>query len=352
MKIHLETLAVAVLFGFLFTLLHVPIPWMLGPIAGIVIWNTLIKRPVKATKSMRNGGLIVLGYLIGSSFTIEAGKEIVRQLPWMTLTTVLMVLISLIMGWVLAHWMKISLPTAIIGTIPGGLSQMAVLAEEVKGADPGTITLMQTIRVLTVIFLVPFLAFHTFSNGQVTIADLPTASVETLPIGQVLLIALAVLASPWIADKLRMPTAYFLGPVMAAIVFVFINWQPPHLPDLWINLAQIAVGTHLGTSIQLNHLSNWKSMIPRSLVSSLLTVTVSLFLSALLVYSLPINFLTALLSTSPGGMAEMGVTAAMTGGDIAVVSAYQMFRILFILFLVPPLVKWLLNRRAKRSQPG
>ncbi|WP_010273168.1 AbrB family transcriptional regulator [Paenibacillus senegalensis] len=349
MRIHLESLTVAVLFGFLFTWLRVPIPWMLGPIAGLVIWSTLIKKPVAASRSMRNSGLIVLGYLIGSSFTIEAGREIIRQLPWMTLSTVLMVLISLFMGWVLARWMKISLSTAIIGTIPGGLSQVAVLAEEVKDADPGTVIVMQTIRVLTVIFLVPFLAFHTFSNGQVSTAGILEDTAESAPIGQITLIVAAVLISPWLAGKLRVPTPYFLGPVLAAIGFVFLDWHPPHLPELWINLAQIAVGAHLGTSIQLNHLSNWRSLVPRSLANSLLTVAVSLLISAILVYSQPISYLTAFLSTAPGGMAEMSVTAAMTGGDIAVVSAYQLFRILFILVLVPPIVKWLLNRRAKKE---
>lgn len=349
-KTSLESIAVAVLFGYLFSLLHIPIPWMLGPITGMIIWNSLIKRPVYASPRMRNGGLLVLGYLIGSSFTLETGKEIVRQLPWMTLTTVLMVLFSLVLGWAFSRWMKISLSTGIIGTIPGGLSQMAVLAEEIKGADPGTITLMQTIRLLTVIFVVPFLAFHTLSDGPLHPSEISAGMAGAdLQIWQIAVIAAAVLGSPWIAAKLRFPTSFFLGPVLVTIIFVFVQWQPPHLPSLWINLAQIAVGTHLGTSIQLNHLGNWKNLLPRSLIGSILTVIISLGISLLLVLSLPISYLTAFLSTSPGGMAEMGVTAAMTGGDVAVVSAYQMFRILFILFLVPPLLRWLLNRRSQQK---
>ncbi|MGG1600710.1 AbrB family transcriptional regulator, partial [Paenibacillus naphthalenovorans] len=63
---------------------------------------------------------------------------------------------------------------------------------------------------------------------------------------------------------------------------------------------------------------------------------------------LPISFVTAFLSTSPGGMTEMGVTAAAVKGDVSIVVAYQMFRILFILFIVPYLLRWGFRRHVRQ----
>ncbi len=43
----------------------------------------------------------------------------------------------------------------------------------------------------------------------------------------------------------------------------------------------------------------------------------------------------AFLGTSPGGMGEMGLTAVLVGANVSLVTAYQMFRLLFILFVMP-----------------
>ncbi|MNW03830.1 putative ammonia monooxygenase [compost metagenome] len=52
---------------------------------------------------------------------------------------------------------------------------------------------------------------------------------------------------------------------------------------------------------------------------------------------------TAFLGTAPGGMAEMGLTGAAVGADLSIIVAYQMFRLLFILFIAPLVVKLLLR---------
>ncbi|WMT18076.1 hypothetical protein [Parageobacillus toebii] len=52
----LETYIVAGLTGLLFYHLHSPIPWMLGAITGMLVWKTVIKRPVAAPKALSIGG--------------------------------------------------------------------------------------------------------------------------------------------------------------------------------------------------------------------------------------------------------------------------------------------------------
>lgn len=48
----------------------------------------------------------------------------------------------------------------------------------------------------------------------------------------------------------------------------------------------------------------------------------------------------------------MGLTAAIVNADLAVVSSYQLFRILFILFAVPPFLRWLLVKRKFGAKQG
>ncbi|AKM18823.1 Putative ammonia monooxygenase [Geobacillus sp. 12AMOR1] len=54
---------------------------------------------------------------------------------------------------------------------------------------------------------------------------------------------------------------------------------------------------------------------------------------------LPVMLLTAFIALAPGGMDQMGILAREAHADLAVVTSYQMFRIFFILLVVPPVLK-------------
>jgi len=56
---------------------------------------------------------------------------------------------------------------------------------------------------------------------------------------------------------------------------------------------------------------------------------------------------TGLLSLAPGGMDQMGIIANEIHADLSIVAGYQLFRMFFILFVVPPLLRIVLS-----IQPG
>jgi hypothetical protein len=64
--------------------------------------------------------------------------------------------------------------------------------------------------------------------------------------------------------------------------------------------------------------------------------------------AIPAGLVTAFLSAAPGGMAEMGLTALILGGDVSVVAGYHMFRLLFILLVLPYFLRYWL----KGGQPA
>jgi len=64
---YLGTLAAAIAGGALLYLLHVPLAWMIGAMAGTATLGWF--RPVAAHPMARPAGLVVLGLALGSSFT-------------------------------------------------------------------------------------------------------------------------------------------------------------------------------------------------------------------------------------------------------------------------------------------
>ncbi|MEN6414570.1 MAG: AbrB family transcriptional regulator [Veillonellales bacterium] len=339
----LETILVAVAGGFAFCLLNTPIPWTLGPLVTVVLWMSLMKRPIYWPVLYRNTGLIVLGCMMGASFTMETCLSIGRQLPSMLFATIATILFTMVTGYITYRRTDISLASSLLGSTPGGLMQMVLLSEEIADTDATIVTFMQTIRLLSVVFIVPFLAIHGLAGGNSAAAP----AVGTAAVHSSLLFIPVTIISALVAARIHFPTPYLVGPVLGTAALVLSGMEPPDIPPLLITIAQIAVGTYMGSTIQPTSLANWKQLLFYALAGGISVVFFSLAIGWLLTSWHNIPLITSFLSTAPGGMAEMGITANFVHADISTITAYQLFRLLFILFLLPPFLKWYLAHREK-----
>jgi membrane AbrB-like protein len=333
-----ETLLIGIIGGVLFTFLHLPLAWMLGPLTAVLSWKVLLNRDLYWPVSFRNGGQMLLGYSMGLSFTIESARQIVSQLPSMVIITILMVGFGIVLAYFVSRITGINHPSAVMGTTPGGLSQMVVLSEEIKGAEPTIVTFMQTIRMLTVIFIVPTLSIHAFSSEsnskKISSIDMNTQMVNGNLIEFTLVIVIVLLVTS-IALRFKCPTPWIIGPLLTSAILSISGFETPHLPPIFTVIAQLCLGVYLGLGIKVNMLGNWRKLLPLSFITGILIVGFALVLAYGLHILYPITMTTAFLCIAPGGLPEMGVTAHTVHADVSMVAAYQLFRVFFILFIVP-----------------
>lgn len=330
--------------GMVFFSIHTPLPWTLGPLVTTLLWKALRKKSVTWPKSIRNTGLIFLGYAMGSPFTLQVGHQIVQQLPGMFLATLATMTISLLIGWFTSRQTGVGIVNGLIGSVPGGLSQMAVICEEIDGADVAVVTLMQITRVLTVVFIVPTLAIYGLSNNSTPIPLFaPTASYHA---EQIIPFVMACIVSTILARIIKLPTPYLMGPVIGTILLIIGGFDAPHLPQYITALAQITIGIRMGADINFKGLKNWKSIVLYSLGGVLMVIATSLVIDYALVNIYSLSFLTAFISTAPGGITEMGLTAMTVHADVSLVIAYQLFRLLSMLIIGIPLLRWWLQKKA------
>lgn len=351
-----KTFILAVAGGTVFQLLHIPLAWLLGPMTFLLVWREVFKRKAEWHRGFRNAGLCVLGYMMGITFNMEVAGQIAVQLPSMAIATLLTVAFGLIAGWVTVKRTGISMASGLLGSIPGGLSQMAVLCDEVEDADMTVVTFMQTIRVMAVVFIVPFLAFHGLAPGGAGSAAASTVASAVAPVSwmsvNTLWFVLAVAVMLVLGPKLHLPTPYMLGPMLGAALLSVAGLGAPPLPHWSVLAAQVLVGAHMGVTTSLSSLDNWKKLLPYALFGAIGIVLFSLGTGYLLTLWHPMSLLTAFLGSAPGGMTEMGVTGAALGADLSIIVSYQMFRLLFILFISPYIVKGLLRLyRARTDSP-
>ncbi|NYE06867.1 membrane AbrB-like protein [Bacillus niacini] len=151
------TLFIASLGGIFFSLLGIPIPWMLGPMTAVLISSKSRGFQGLWPRQIRDAGLVLLGYSIGLSLTKTALIQIFGKLPLMLLLTIILIAFCSGIAFFVSKLSGIGYPTVLTGSIPGGLSQMITFAEEAKGIDLTVVTFLQVTRVIIIIFSVPFL---------------------------------------------------------------------------------------------------------------------------------------------------------------------------------------------------
>ncbi len=339
----LKALCLSVTVGALFALINVPLPWTLGPIAAISLYSLKTGKRIYWPITIRDTALIVLGYAMGRPFTVETGYKILEHLPLMLIATLITVFVGILVGYITHRKTGISLETCLLGCVPGGLSQMVVLAEEMENTDQTAVTIMQTVRMLSVVFSVPFLTMHVLHDGNPTAA---AASVSMVSSNEILIYSCVAVAGAFFAKFLRLPTAFLLGPILVTGAFILATGIPaPIVPSYIISTAQVCVGTYIGSSINLAKIKIYHGLMPCLFVGVAGVLFVSLFTGYMVVKLTSVSLATAFLSTAPGGLAEMGITALIVGADISTMTAYQLVRLLFIMLLFPIIVKLIIKFR-------
>ncbi len=329
--------------GYGFSLLHLPLPWTLGPMIMVVVLKNFFHKPVAWPSSARNGAMILLGYVMGSSFTPETGQHVLLQLPLITVMTLLTVGLCLLSGYISHFYTNVDLATSLMGSMPGGLSQMAMICEEVDAADAGTVILMQTIRMVTVVFVVPFLVLHGLAS-QVSAIARPDAAFNPADLPVLLLFAGTILATLYVYKKTGLPSASLLAPILATAFLTLSGVHAPQLPYPVIAAAQVCVGIRMGMPIRLDTLMKNKRVLTQSFFSIIIIILLLLAVNYGLSVFAGLDLVSAVISTAPGGITEMGLTAMMVHADLSTVIAFQLFRLMFVLIIAIPALRWWLGR--------
>lgn len=351
----LITLATALGGGIIFHLLNTPIPWLLGPMLAVLIGTNLWKGKYRWPGQIRNTGMIIVGYTIGLSMTGSALREMGEQLPTMCLMTVILLLLCGGIAYAVSKLSDTDFKTALLGSIPGGLSQVLALAEETKGVNLTVVTVTQVVRLMIIVIGIPLLVFSPVF-GQVH--DAAAAAVAATAkhndwaglFPNILVFAPVCALCAIAGNRINFPTAFLLGPAIATAILQGIGLPGPSLPAGLISAAQLMIGTYVGLLLKPGKLQRKARTFAFAIGSGLVLMLCAWGLCELMTLLHPVSRPTALLSLAPGGMDQMGILAHEINADLSMVSGYQLFRTFFIFFAVPPLLRLLFRISPKGSR--
>lgn len=348
-KMHLPTKPL--LLGFLIALvgaivanaIGMPIPWLLGALIPTVIVRVNGVK-VCSHSFFRKCGQWLIGISLGLYFTpMTIGILKTLILP-IFISCLFVLLLGLSGSWILYKIGGVDYKTAFFSSTIGGASEMVVLAERNQANQQLTAS-SHSLRILIVTISIP-LAYQLLNiHGNAAENTYLTATFSYQGL-------IALLASTFIIGvlfaKIRIPNAFILGSIVVTGLLTANDIHLSNIPPTLQHLSQILIGWSLGSTYQ----PGFFKQAPRFLVSVVVMVLFyfvgTILFVWLMLFFVDIYFPTAILALSPGGIAEMAITAKVLLLGAPIVTSYQVCRLIFVLLSSEPLFRAITHYQQKK----
>jgi membrane AbrB-like protein len=149
-------LAAGLLTAYLFRKLKVPAAEIMGGILVAAVSNPLILHLDSYPAVWRPFSTWIVGAAIGCQITKKSLRAIRHFIPVCGIMTFLLVTAGIFLGWLLSVTTSLDLVTSLLGSCPGGLDSMVLLAGDMRANVPLVAT-MHTIRQILIMLIMPFL---------------------------------------------------------------------------------------------------------------------------------------------------------------------------------------------------
>lgn len=332
------TLALAGLAAATCQAIGTPLPWMIGPLLATAI-GSLRRLPLRAPVPLRNAGQWAIGTALGLYFTPQVVGIVVSQAAAIAVG----IAWALFMGAVFGAFLARSNPeipnldraTTFFASAIGGASEMATLADR-HGGRVDLVASAHSVRILLVVILIPFGLQLAGIQGVDAFVPGPRDVHVT---GLLLLMGLTSAVSLGL-QHFRRPNPWVLGSLAAAALLTASGIELSALPRWMTNLGQLFIGVSLGTRFTpqfLHTAPRWLATVATGTVA--LIVANAAFALVLARFS-GLHPATVMLGTSPGGIAEMCITAKVLQLGVPIVTAFHVTRMAAVVLLAGPLFRY------------
>ncbi|MHA1567798.1 MAG: AbrB family transcriptional regulator [Alphaproteobacteria bacterium] len=338
------TVAIGAMGGALFAFFDLPLAWMLGAMVASAL-AAFLQVPVKIDPRVRTVMLIVLGTMLGSSFSPEI---LARVADW-SLSIGALALYAIAAGavgfFIYRRLFGYPLPTAFFAGAPGGFNEMVMMGTAM-GGDERTISLSHATRVFIVVMIIPF--WFRFSGNYQPVAQIAAAGPDT-QFGDLAILATGALVGLLIAKLLRIPAPHLTGPMMSSALIHLLGWTAATPPLVLVALSQVVIGAAIGTRFSGIGLASLARTVRAGTFVSATMTLLSLSFATILASITGFAFAPLLLAFAPGGLAEMSLVALALNVDTAFVATHHIARIIMVVVLAPVIFRLIRGRKPPPS---
>ncbi|WDY59023.1 AbrB family transcriptional regulator [Pseudomonas sp. PSKL.D1] len=319
--------------GYLASQVGWPLPWMVGSLLAIILVRCLTPWQLSEIPNGRKCGQCIIGLGIGLHFTPAVIEQVASHWLLIVGAALFTTLSSVIGVWLLRRTGE-DRATAFFASMPGGSGEMVNLGAR-NGAVLSQVAAAQSLRVLAVVLCVPALFKFLLGNG------VPLNHAGSVSWAWLALIAPLGVAMGFAWQRLRQPNPWLFGPLLVAASVSLVAHLQIALPNGASQIGQWLIGSGLACHFNRAFFRRAPSFLGRTLVATALCMAIAGSAAWGLSLMTGLDFRSLTLGMMPGGIAEMSLTAETLQLSVPLVTALQVMRLLFVLFLAEPLFrKW------------
>jgi len=331
-----------------------------GITAGALVayfYRIVYKIQIKPNTNVRKIGQVLVGLTIGVSLAHSNLANIFFKLPILTFTSVLLLLSSILIGYIYSHIAKVDLLSAMLAIVPGNIGIMASIAAD-YGKNVSLVSLVQLIRFTGIILIIPLITnVSTPHDINLIISslskDLSQFNPQYLLVLSLVLFITAIVAR--IGSKFKVPAAYLFCSIFVGVACNYLLIQLPFSPPFNFNvpplvnligqtLLGITIGEYWGINPNLERRTIALTLIPVALtfLAGFTAAGITMFLTHW-------DWLTCLLMAAPGGSPEMILIALVLNHNVETITAAHLVRLMAINVYLPVLI-WALEKYGRESK--
>ena len=324
-------LAVGAAAGWLCSVLHTPIPWMLGPLVALAFLR-VAGADIAAPRPSRYLGQWIIGTSLGLYFTPEVVREVLSVWYLLAAGAVFAVVLGYLSGLALARLAGIDRTTAIFASVPGGAAEMSVLGGRF-GARIDRVAAAQSLRILIVVLVIPFAYAWLGLHGS----DVYVQGARQFDAAGFAKLMAATLVGSFVFQRLDAPNAFVLGSLAVAIPLTAAQIDLSAMPTVMSNTGQYLLGCALGSRFEKDFLRGAHRFVGAVAATVLIAIALSAAFALALAWATGRPGAALVLGTAPGGIAEMCITAKVLQLGVPIVTAFHVTRIVVLLLATAPI---------------
>lgn len=338
----LLTLACALAVGRLLDRLHVPGGMMVGAVIGACMLGVFTGQAAMPAPA-KTIAQIIAGAFIGSGIKREDLAEMRTILKPAAILIPCLLLVNIAAGLLIHSTGKMDLLTALMCCVPGGISDIPMIAADM-GADASIVVTMQFIRLVLGIGVFPiFIKLITGGDGKEAQASVKTKAKKTYQAGNVVLTFTVAAVCGLIGKVSPVPSGTMGFATLGSILFACAFPGRAQMPKILRKLAQMLSGAYVGASIGAQQVRVLMTMGMPVLIIVCAYTLACFGIGWLLFRAGCFTRAEGMLAATPAGASDMALISADIGVQNAKLIVLQVLRLIVVVLFFPSLLSFVVT---------
>ena len=340
----LLTICVAFLGGYLGLRYKLPAGPLVGAMIATLLFNVFFEMAYMP-RGLKFYTQIATGAYVGAKISRSDAVNLRKVLWPAVILSAVMLVFTVSIGRILCAVSPLTVSTALFSMAPAGITDMTLASMDFPDAEPSVVALIQTLRVVFTILLMPPIIRRLAEKRGGTAAEeeRPAAGpVRKKGMADLALTLLIALLCGWTGRALGVPGGAIAFSMVGCAAYNIRSGRG-YMPLRLRQFVQVFAGALIGTTVGRTQVRQMLELWDAVLLAVVSFLIMGLLAAVIISRWTDMDLVTALFACAPGGLTDMALIAADLGADSTKVAGMQMLRLVSVIALYPTIIGWLVR---------